>query len=55
MLGAEKRAKTFREKALTSRDPKWCLAMARGAALDARRCFKRWRAENPNAKHPLLP
>lgn len=54
MLGAQKRAETFRQKAKTSRDPKWCIAMARGAEKDASRCFKRWRSENPTAPHPLM-
>ena len=53
--GAERRANTWREKAKWHRDPKWCLAMARGAELDASRCFKRWRAANPQAPHPFMP
>jgi len=53
--GAEKRAKTHREKAKLSCDPQWRLMMARAAEKDASRCFKRWRAENPQAPHPFMP
>ena len=51
-LGAARRAKTFRNKAKTSRDPQWCINMAKGAEKDYSRCFRRWRRDNPSAPYP---